>query len=115
MDSASPLVIFGCGYVGGYLARAALASASGSRRVRACARNLARLEPLAAAGAEVRAFDATKPKQFGPALMGLTAPTVVYSIPPPPGFPAGEAVRRAASASPAAGARAARGPPPPPP
>src|SRR5436309_2743478 len=47
MDTAPPLVIFGCGYVGGYLARAAL---DAGQRVRACARNVARLQPLAEAG-----------------------------------------------------------------
>ena len=99
--SDSPLVIFGCGYVGGYLARAAL---SAGRRVRVCARNVARLQPLVDLGAEARLLDATKPKQFGPALSGLASPVVVYSIPPPPGFPAGEAVRRAASAAITAGA-----------
>lgn len=103
MFDTSPLAILGCGYVGGFLARAAL---DGGQRVRACARNTARLQPLVEAGAEVRALDATRNKQFGPALHGLTSPVVVYSIPPPPGFPAGEAVRRATSAALAAGARA---------
>src|SRR5438128_10070886 len=96
MDTGPPLVIFGCGYVGGYLARAALAD---GQRVRCCARNVPRLAPLAEAGAEVRAVDAVKSHQFGPALSGMTAPIVVYSLPPPPGYPAGEAVRRAASAA----------------
>ena len=103
MDTSSPLVIFGCGYVGGYLARAALAD---GQRVRACARRLDRLAPLADLGAELRAIDATKSKQFGPALIGLTSPLVVYSIPPAQGVPAGESVRKAGNAAQAAGARA---------
>jgi nucleoside-diphosphate-sugar epimerase len=98
----SPLVIFGCGYVGTRLARAALAQ---GRPVRACARGTARLEPLRELGAEVHYIDAARPKQFGPALQGLLSPTVVYSIPPPPDIPAGEAVRRASQAALNAGAR----------
>lgn len=44
----NPLIILGCGYIGNRLARAALAA---GRRVRACARGVARLEPLRALGA----------------------------------------------------------------
>ena len=95
-------VIFGCGYTGARLARALLA---GGEAVLACARHLEQLAPLAALGAELRPIDATRPKQFGPALRGTIAPTVIYSIPPPPGMPGGEAVRRAAQAALAAGAR----------
>src|SRR5439155_1305439 len=51
------------------------------------------------AGAQVVHIDAAKVKQFGPALLGAMGATVVYSIPPPPGVPAGEAVRRAAQAA----------------
>ena len=98
----SPIVIFGCGYVGGFVARAALAAGI---RVRACARNVSRLQPLAELGAEIKTVDASKPKQFGPALSGMGSPVVVYAIPPPPGFPAGEAVRRATSAAILGGAR----------
>ena len=50
-------LILGCGYVGGRLARALLAS---GQRVRVCARNTQRLEPLAATGAQVHALDAAK-------------------------------------------------------
>ncbi|MSP59315.1 MAG: cupin domain-containing protein [Myxococcales bacterium] len=91
-----PLVIFGCGYVGDRLARVALAA---GRPVRVCARNVARLEPLRELGAEVFPIDAAKPKQFGPALTGTMSSSVVYSIPPVAGMPAGEALRRAAQAA----------------
>jgi tryptophan 2,3-dioxygenase len=94
--------ILGCGYVGTRLARALLAD---GHRVRVCARNTARLEPLAAAGAQVHALDAKKLRAFGPALYGLSAPVVVYSIPPVPGLPPGEPLRRAAEAAASAGAK----------
>ena len=103
MADSRSLVIFGCGYVGGYLARAALAD---GQRVRVCARNLERLARLGELGAEVRGIDAARHKQFGPALIGVPSPVVVYSIPPPPGVPAGESVRRAGNAALAAGASA---------
>jgi tryptophan 2,3-dioxygenase len=93
--------ILGCGYVGTRLARALLAD---GKRVRVCARNTQRLAPLAQLGAEVHALDAAKPRQFGPAIYGLRAPVVVYSIPPLPNMPAGEAMRRAADAAMSAGA-----------
>ncbi len=101
--SDSPLVIFGCGYVGTRLARAALAT---GRPVRACARGVARLEPLRELGAEVVFIDAARPKQFGPALVGTMGATVVYSVPPPADVPAGESVRRATQAALSHGARA---------
>ncbi|MGZ3426338.1 MAG: NAD-dependent epimerase/dehydratase family protein [Polyangia bacterium] len=94
--------ILGCGYVGTRLARALCAE--GGHRVRVCARNGARLEPLRAVGAEVYAMDAAKSRAFGPALYGLTSPIVVYSIPPLPNLPAGEPLRRAADAAAAVGA-----------
>ena len=96
MADSRSLVIFGCGYVGGHLARAALAD---GQRVRVCARNVERLARLGELGAEVRAIDAARHKQFGPALIGVPSPVVVYSIPPPPGVPAGESVRRAGNAA----------------
>jgi nucleoside-diphosphate-sugar epimerase len=89
--------ILGCGYVGTRLARALCAE--GGHRVRACARNGTRLEPLRAVGAEVYSFDAAKSRAFGPALYGLTSPVVVYSIPPLPNLPSGEPLRRAAEAA----------------
>src|SRR5262245_8234390 len=98
----SDWAILGCGYVGTRLARTLLQTGT---RVRVCARNTARLEPLGALGAEVQALDAAKPRAFGPALSGLRAPVVVYSIPPVVGMPAGEAVRRAADAALSMGAR----------
>lgn len=97
IDASLPVtVIFGCGYVGTRLARALLAD---GHPVRACARNVDRLTPLAELGAELHRIDASRPKQFGPALRGLTRPLVLYSIPPPPGLPGGEVVRRAAQAA----------------
>src|SRR5262245_1228421 len=75
----NPLVIFGCGYIGGRLARAALEQ---GRKVRVCARGTARLQPLAALGAEIKFVDAARPKQFGPALVGMPQATVVHMIPP---------------------------------
>jgi len=95
-------LILGCGYVGGRLARALLAD---GQRVRVCARNVQRLEPLAAAGAQVHALDAAKLRAFGPALYSLRSPVVVYSIPPVPNLPPGEPLRRAAEAAMSAGAQ----------
>jgi uncharacterized cupin superfamily protein/nucleoside-diphosphate-sugar epimerase len=96
MDATSPLVIFGCGYVGTRLADAALKQ---GRVVRACSRGIARLQPLADRGAQLHFIDATRVKQFGPALQGMPNATVVYSIPPLANIPAGESVRRAAQAA----------------
>jgi uncharacterized cupin superfamily protein/nucleoside-diphosphate-sugar epimerase len=96
------LVILGCGYIGSRLARAALAK---GRHVRVCSRSTARHDALRQLGAEVHAFDATKPRQAGPAIHGASAPTVVYSVPPLPDVPAGVAVARAAEAALNAGAR----------
>src|SRR5882724_8898250 len=96
------LVILGCGYIGARLARAALAD---GRLVRVCARSTGRLEPLKSMGAEVRAFDAGKARQAGPALHGALSPTVIYAIPPLSEGPAGAAVARATEAALNAGAR----------
>lgn len=93
--------ILGCGYVGTRLARALIAD---GQRVRVAARNVARLAPLGAIGAEVRALDGAKSRAFGPALYGLTSPVVVYSIPPLGNAPSGEPIRRAADAAGAVGA-----------
>lgn len=94
--------ILGCGYVGGRLARTLAAA---GERVRVCARNTTRLEPLAELGVQVQAFDATKSRAFSAALYGLTSPNVVYSIPPLPNRPSGEPLRRACEASTAVGAQ----------
>src|SRR5262245_51161567 len=98
----TPLVVLGCGYIGSRLARAALAR---GRRVRVAARTVSRLEPLREAGAEVVHVDATKSRQFGPALSGLVAPTVVYAIPPIAEMAGGAAMIRAAEAATHVGAR----------
>jgi nucleoside-diphosphate-sugar epimerase len=100
-EALSDWVILGCGYSGSRLARALLAD---GERVRVCARNTARLETLAAVGASVRALAAEKARAFGPALYGLLAPTVVYSIPPLGNAPSGAALGRACQAALAAGA-----------
>jgi tryptophan 2,3-dioxygenase len=94
--------ILGCGYVGERLARTLAAA---GERVRVCARNTARLEPLAPHGVQVQAFDATKARAFSAALYGLTSPIVVYSIPPLPNRPSGEPLRRACEAATSAGAQ----------
>jgi nucleoside-diphosphate-sugar epimerase len=94
--------ILGCGYVGTRLARAL--AAEGGHRIRVCARNANRLAPLGELGVEVYAMDAAKSRAFGPSLYGLTSPIVIYSIPPLPNMPSGEALRRAADAAAAVGA-----------
>lgn len=91
-----PYVILGCGYVGTRLCQSLLADGA---RVRVGARRVALLEPLRERGAEVVYFDAGRPHQFGPVLLGLDRPVVVYSIPGVPDLPQGEAVRRAATAA----------------
>jgi len=103
MSDHPPVIILGCGYVGTRLAQSLLADGI---TVRVCARRLPMLEPLAALGADVHYFDASRPHQFGPALGGLSRPVVVYSIPGVPDLPQGEAVRRAATAASRAGASA---------
>ena len=103
MSDHPPVIILGCGYVGTRLAQSLRADGV---TVRVCARRLPMLEPLAALGAEVHYFDASRPHQFGPALGGLSRPIVVYSIPGVPDLPQGEAVRRAATAASRAGASA---------
>ncbi|MBL9003320.1 MAG: NAD-dependent epimerase/dehydratase family protein [Myxococcales bacterium] len=91
-----PFVILGCGYVGTRLAQSLLADGA---QVRVCARRTTLLEPLHAQGAQVHYLEASRSHQFGPAMLGLDQPIVVYSIPGVIGMPQGEAVRRAASAA----------------
>ena len=91
----SDWVILGCGYVGTRLARVLLES---GHRVRACGRKLERLVELQHAGAQLQAIDGAKSRTFGPALYGMSSPTVLYSIPPVQGMPPGEALRRATDA-----------------
>jgi nucleoside-diphosphate-sugar epimerase len=91
-----PLIILGCGYIGARLARAALAD---GRTVRVCARSTGRLTPLGALGAQVKYLDAGVPKQFGPVMSSLHGATVVYSIPPVPTLPPGQAIRAALQAA----------------
>jgi len=97
MNSGSPpFVIFGCGYVGTRLAQSLCADGV---QVRLCSRRVALLEPLAALGASVHYLDASRPHQFGPALLGLDQPVVIYSVPGVRDLPQGEAARRAATAA----------------
>lgn len=96
MTNSPPVVILGCGYVGTRLAQSLLADGV---QVRVCARRVALLEPLRALGAEVHYLEASRSHQFGPAMLGLDQPVVVYSIPGVRDLPQGEAVRRAASAA----------------
>src|SRR5579859_2983034 len=92
----SEWAIFGCGYVGTRLARRLLAE---GHSVRAFARHPDKLAALAELGARVQTLDASKPRQFGPALYGARSPVVVYSIPSLGNMPAGEPVRRACEAA----------------
>jgi nucleoside-diphosphate-sugar epimerase len=97
----APLIILGCGYIGGFLARAALAE---GREVRVCARSTGRLAPLGALGAQVKYVDAGIPKQLTGVLSGLSGATVVYSLPPIATLPPGFAMRAALQAAYGAGA-----------
>ncbi|HEX4450637.1 MAG TPA: NAD-dependent epimerase/dehydratase family protein [Kofleriaceae bacterium] len=98
-----PLIVIGCGYVGSRIARAALAAGD---PVRACARSTGRLQPLGAAGAEVKYLDVAIPKQLPQILAGLPGATVIYSIPPVLPLPPGLAVRNTLQAAYGAGAAA---------
>jgi nucleoside-diphosphate-sugar epimerase len=93
---SDPLIILGCGYIGGHLARAALAA---GRQVRVCARSTGRLQPLGALGAEVKFVDASTPKQLTLALSGLPSATVIYALPPVTALPPGHAMRAALQAA----------------
>src|SRR6185312_7810360 len=73
--------------------------------VRACARNVGRLQPLVELGAQVFQVDGAKRRSFGPPLYGATDLHVVFSIPPLPGAPPGGTIGRAAEAAQAAGAK----------
>jgi nucleoside-diphosphate-sugar epimerase len=92
----NPLVIFGCGYVGTHLAKAALAQ---GRQVRVCSRSTGRLQPLGELGAEVKFLDASTPKQFTSAMTSMAGSTVVYSVPPVTNLPPGHAMRAALQAA----------------
>jgi nucleoside-diphosphate-sugar epimerase len=92
----SEWAILGCGYVGTRLARRLLAE---GHSVRAFSRHPEKLATLAELGARVQMLDASKPRQFGPALYGARSPVIVYSIPSLGNMPAGEPVRRACEAA----------------
>jgi len=95
-------VILGCGYTGTRLARSLLAD---GHEVRACARTLGKLTPLAALGARTFEIDGSKRRSFGPPLYAAHDAHVVYSVPPIPGSPPGATVARAAEAAQAAAVR----------
>jgi nucleoside-diphosphate-sugar epimerase len=101
MRGVTPLIILGCGYIGGRLARAALAA---GRHVRVCARSTGRLAPLGALGAEIKYVNASLPKQVNPILSGFPGATVVYSVPPVTELPPGHAMRAALQGAHAGGA-----------
>jgi nucleoside-diphosphate-sugar epimerase len=86
------LIIIGCGFVGGHLARAAL---SAGRTVRVLARSTGRLAPLGALGAEVKFLDVSVPTKIATAISGLHGATVVYSVPPVTSLRPGQAVKAA--------------------
>jgi nucleoside-diphosphate-sugar epimerase len=92
---SAPIVILGCGYVGACIARAAVAD----RVVRACARSTGRLAPLAELGVEVKHLDAGMPKSFTAVMSSMAGATILYSIPPSPALPPGQAVRTALQAA----------------
>jgi nucleoside-diphosphate-sugar epimerase len=92
----TPYVILGCGYTGTRLSQALRQDGIA---VRACARRVALLEPLAQLGVDVHYLDASRARSFGPVLRSLPGAVVVYSIPGVPALPVGEAVRRAADAA----------------
>jgi nucleoside-diphosphate-sugar epimerase len=96
LEAVNPLVIFGCGYIGTRLAKAALAE---GRKVRVCSRSTGRLQSLAALGAEVKFLDASTPKNFTAAMSSMSGSTVVYSIPPVTTLPPGHAMRAALQAT----------------
>ncbi|CAN5795500.1 SDR family oxidoreductase [soil metagenome] len=92
----TPLIIIGCGFVGGHLARAAVAT---GRPVRVLARSTGRLAPLSALGVEVKYLDVGLPTKIAPAISSLHGATVVYSVPPVTSLPPGQAVRAALTAA----------------
>jgi nucleoside-diphosphate-sugar epimerase len=100
--TAEPLIILGCGFVGGHLARAAHAQ---GRKVRALSRSMAKLAPLAELGIETKYIDVGQPKQLPVVLSGLHGATVVYSIPPAGQMSPGSAMRVSLQAAYGAGAQ----------
>lgn len=94
--SDGPLIIFGCGYIGTNVARAARAA---GRTVRACARGSARLQPLQAEGIEVKFLDVSMPKQITAAVASLHGGTVLYAVPPAMSGPPGHAIRNSLQAA----------------
>lgn len=96
----TPLAIIGCGYIGTAVAKAALAA---ERPVRAFARSVGRMAPLAELGAEVKYFDVAQPAQLSKVLSGLRGGTVLYSVPPIGSIPPGNGPRKVLQAAAGAG------------
>lgn len=100
--TTAPLIILGCGFVGGHLARAALAQ---GRQVRVLSRSMPKLAPLVELGAEAKYIDVGQPKQLPVVLSGMHGATVVYSIPPGGQMSPGAAMRVTLQAAYGAGAK----------
>jgi nucleoside-diphosphate-sugar epimerase len=98
----TPLIILGCGFLGGHLTRAGLAA---GRIVRVCARGTGRLSKLGAIGAEVKYLDVGITAKIAPAISGLHGATVIYSVPPVTTLRPGQAIRAAMQAAYGIGAR----------
>lgn len=98
----TPLIILGCGFLGGHITRAALAA---GRTVRVCARGTGRLSKLGAIGAEVKYLDVGITAKIAPAISGLHGATVIYSVPPVTTLRPGQAIRAAMQAAYGIGAR----------
>ncbi|MGE0397360.1 MAG: NAD-dependent epimerase/dehydratase family protein [Kofleriaceae bacterium] len=92
----TPIIILGCGFLGGHIARAGLAA---GRPVRVLARGTGRMQPLAALGAEVKYLDVGIMSKIPQAISGLHGATVIYSVPPVTTLRPGQAIRAAMQAA----------------
>ncbi|MFN0249133.1 MAG: NAD-dependent epimerase/dehydratase family protein [Kofleriaceae bacterium] len=92
----APIIILGCGFLGSHIARAGLAA---GRTVRVLARGTGRMQPLGAAGAEVKFLDVGVMSKIPQSLGGLHGAMVVYSVPPITTLRPGQAIRAAMQAA----------------
>jgi nucleoside-diphosphate-sugar epimerase len=92
----TPIIILGCGFLGGHIARAGLAA---GRTVRVCARGTGRMAKLGAIGAEVKYLDVGMIAKIPPTISGLHGATVIYSVPPVTTLRPGQAIRAAMQAA----------------
>lgn len=92
----TPIIILGCGFLGGHIARAGLAA---GRPVRVLARGTGRMAPLAALGAEVKYLDVGIITKIPQAISGMHGAMVVYSVPPVTTLRPGQAIRAAMQAA----------------